>query len=221
MSSSRRSDATSSPPLTATQPERASSSTSSGREALLEADVAPPGDRDLPLDEALGERAQHRGRRRLVDEVEPRLARLAHQRLDPVDGDVRRRRLVARDVVQRHVAERALLPVAAARDGQLVPAPVRPQPVHRVQHLEQRDVAIERQPVVGRRPGVAVVQVGERRRRLEDHGARLAHVRSKQRAGRIAQVIDQGQKGPLAVVERDEVAGVEHARRRRAAAARC
>ena len=46
ISASRRSDATSSPPLTATQPERASSSTSSGVKCLLEADVAPPGDRD-------------------------------------------------------------------------------------------------------------------------------------------------------------------------------
>ncbi len=77
ISSSRRSDATSSPPLIATQPERASSSTSSGVKVFSKRMLPHQVIDDLPLDQALGERAQHRRRRRLVDEVEAGLARLA------------------------------------------------------------------------------------------------------------------------------------------------
>jgi hypothetical protein len=57
--------------------------------------------------------------------------------------------VVAADVVQAHVAEAALLPVAAVRHGELVPAPVAPQPVHGVEHVQQRQVAVQRQAVPG------------------------------------------------------------------------
>ena len=154
ISFSRRSDATSRPPLIATQPDSASSAAQLGRERLLEADVAPPRDAELLVDEPLRERAQRGRRRCLVDEMETGLARLRDQRLDAVQHDVGGRPVVAADVVERHVAEAALLPVAAVRDRDLVPAAVGPQAMHRIQHLEHRHVVAERQAVVRRRAGV-------------------------------------------------------------------
>ena len=36
-------------------------------------------------------------------------------------------------------------------NGELVPAAVGPKPVHRVEHVEQRQIAVQRQSVPGRR----------------------------------------------------------------------
>ena len=158
------------------------------------------------------ERAQARRRRRLVDEVKAGLARLGDQRSMRCMTRSSPRPVVAADVVERDVAERALLPVAAVRQRELVPAAVRPEAVHRVEHLEQRHVAIERQAVVGRRARVALRNVVLRQVVLEhDAAPSRTYVRT---SGCLAapQPHQQIQQRPLAVVERDVVEVVEHAR---------
>ena len=160
ISASSRSEATSSPPEMAMQPLSASCWHSCGREGLLEADVAPPADGQPAALQLVGQRLQRLGRRGLVDEVEAGLAGLGDDGLDAVDQHRRRWRLVARDVVQADVAEAALLPVAAVRHGELVPAPVAPQPVHGVEHVQQRQVAVQRQAVPGGRADVVEGHVG-------------------------------------------------------------
>ncbi len=217
ISASSRLEATSRPPVTAMQPARAIRSQSVGvkvfsKRMFPHQVIATPA-----LEQPLGERAQHRGRRRLVDEVEAGLPGLGHQLLHAIDDQIGGGGLVAADVGERDVAEGALLPVAAVRQRQLVPAPVRPETVHRVQHLEQRDVAIERQAVVGRRPGLGVRNVARRGVGLEDHAAVLAHEGSMQRRWRgrpgdleLPEVPEQAQERALAVVERHVVEAVEH-----------
>ncbi len=150
MRSSSRSDATSRPPLTATQPDSASSAQSSGVNVFSKRMLPHHVIASLLGDEALRERAQPGRRRGLVDEMEAGLAGLRDQRANSLHDDVGARPVVAADVVERHVAERALLPVAAVRERDLVPAAVGPEAMHRIQHLEHRDVVAERQAVVGR-----------------------------------------------------------------------
>src|SRR5690606_41262290 len=81
--------------------------------------------------------------------------------------------IVADDVVEADVAEGALLPVTAVGLGELVPAPVRPQPVHRVEHVEHRQVAVQRQTVPGRGADLGEGNVGLG----EVHVAHCARVR--------------------------------------------
>ena len=176
MSSSNRSEATSRPPLTATQPESASRLAELRREGLLETDVAPPGDADLLGDQAFRERAHGGGRRGFVDEVKARLARLRDQRLDAPHDEVGARLVVTADVVERHIAERALLPVAAVRQRDLVPAAVRPEAMHRVQHFHDRHVFVERQAVVGRDARVFLRDVVLHRVGFEHDVVALAYI---------------------------------------------
>jgi hypothetical protein len=119
------------------------------------------------------------------------------------------------DVVQAHVAEAALLPVAAVRHGELVPAPVAPQPVHGVEHVQQRQVAVQRQAVPGGRAHLGKGDVGFHHVDVL-HGARRLH-----RAQRCAPAAG-GRAGPAGApaapaagarrVERHVVKVVEHAR---------
>ncbi len=108
-----------------------------GIERLLETNVTPPRDIQLPLNECLRKRLQCLGRRRFVDEVKSSLPGLAHQRFDSSDQHIGSRQVVARDVVKVYIAEAAFLPIAAVCDRQLVPAPVRPETVHGVEHVQQ------------------------------------------------------------------------------------
>ena len=167
----------------------------------------------LSRDQALRQRAQARGRRGFVDEMEARLAGLRRSARGcaamtrSVPGSV-----VAADVVERDVAEGALLPVAAMRQRDLVPAPVRPEPMHRIQHLHERDVLIERQAVVGRGArvlcGNVVLRADRSRARL-----RRPRARTCARAARHGpQPRQQIQQRALAVVERQVVEVVEDAR---------
>ena len=137
----------------------------------------------------------------------------------------RRRRVVARDVVEAHVAEAALLPVAAVRHGELVPAAVGPQPVHRVEHVEQRQVAVQRQAVPGRRADFGEGNVGL------DECRRSARRPCRHRARRCApgavpsacrcRCSSSAEQRALAGVERDVVEVIEHARLGSVRAARC
>jgi hypothetical protein len=150
---SRRSLATSSPPEMAMQPLSASNSRhSSGCEGLLEADIAPPRNRSRSRRmqfvgqgacSALGGAASSTKWKPVC----PVSAMMVSMRSASVLCGLRG--LVAADVVQAHVAEAALLPVAAVRHRELVPAPVAPQPVHGVEHVEQAQVAVQRQAVPG------------------------------------------------------------------------
>ena len=221
MSSSSRSDATSSPPLTATQPGLASSAQSSGVNVFSKRMLPHQVMLNRSSSRALRERA-HAGRRRgLVDEVKAGLAGLRDQRANARHDDVGARPVVAADVVERHVAEAALLPVAAVRERDLVPAAVGPEPVHRVQHLEHGHVVGERQAVVGRRAGVALREVVLRRVGLEHDGVAPAHERAHERRAAAREPREQIQQRPLAVVERHVVEVVERRAARAARAARC
>ena len=162
-----------------------------------------------------GQRTQRLRRRGLVDEVKAGLPGLLHDGLDAVDQRRGRCLLVARDVVEAHVAEAALLPVAAVRDGELVPAAVGPQPVHRVEHVEQRQVAVQRQAVPGRRARLLERHVGLGEVDVAHAaGGVVAHEAAHQALPRAPalQMLDQREQRAFAGVQRDEVEEVEHAR---------
>ena len=72
------------------------------------------------------------------------LAGFFYDALNPVDQCGRSGRVIARDVVQRHIAKTAFLPIATVRHSKLVPAPVAPQSVHGVEHVEQRQIRVQR-----------------------------------------------------------------------------
>ena len=107
------------------------------REGFLKTDVAPPRDLHAPAQQLFGQGFQGFRGRGLVHKVKAGLARLGHDLLDAVDQGAGLRGFVAADVVQAHVTKAAFFPVAAVRHGELVPAPVAPQPVHRVEHVQQ------------------------------------------------------------------------------------
>ena len=101
------------------------------------------------------------------------------------------------------------------RDGQLVPAAVAPQTVDRIEHVQQRQVILERQPVPGGRTHFAEGHIGLH----EVHQPHLAAVRVTQESAHQAlvpatalQVLDQGQQRALPGVQRHEVDEVEQAR---------
>src|SRR5262249_8681632 len=105
------------------------------------------------------QRAQARRGRGLVHEVKSRLAGLRNERSDPLHDEIRAGFVVPTDVVEGDIAEGTLLPIAPMRERDFVPAPVRPEPMHRVEHLEQRYVLIERQSIVGWNPGIPLRNV--------------------------------------------------------------
>src|SRR6202012_2121574 len=76
-----------------------------------------------------------------------------------LNNEVRAGLVIAPDVIERNIAKRALLPIAPMRQSDLVPTPIRPQAMHRIQHLEQRNVTVERQAVVSWNPGIALGDV--------------------------------------------------------------
>ena len=107
------------------------------------------------------------------------------------------------------------------RQGDLVPAAVRPEAVHGVQHLHERDVSIERQAVVSRNARVARGEIRLRRVVLEHDCAALAHERAHQRRFAAGEPREQIEQRTLAVVERHVVEEIEHARIAQTSAARC
>ena len=182
-------------------------------EGLLEADVAPPGDRDAAPQQFLREGFERFRRRRLVHEMEAALAGLGDDALDAIDEHRGRSGLVARDVIEADIAEAALLPVTAVRDGELVPTPVRPEAVHGIEHVEQRQVAIVGQPLPGGRTGLGERDVGvvardeaDPTRALERKSAHEALPRP-----RAGEMLEQGEQRSLTAIERHEIEELEHA----------
>ena len=149
-----------------------------GREGFLETNVAPPRDAEFLVDEALCECTHACRRRGLVDQVEARLVRLRDQRSNALHDDVLTRPIVTADVVERDVAERALLPIAAVRQRNLVPAAVRPEAMHRVEHFHDGHVLTERQAVVRRNARVALWNVMLGWIVLEHDFRAFAHIRA-------------------------------------------
>ena len=73
----------------------------------------------------------------LPHEVKSSLPGLANQGFDSLDQHIGSRQVVARNVVKLDIAEAAFFPIAAVCDCQLVPAAVRPETVHRIEHVQQ------------------------------------------------------------------------------------
>nr|GFC28594.1 hypothetical protein [Tanacetum cinerariifolium] len=86
-------------------------------ESFLKPNITPPADAHAALEQLDGQVAQSQRRGGLVHEVK-----------------------TPADVVERHVAERAPLPIAAVGHGELVPAAVAPEAVHGVEHLYYGEV---------------------------------------------------------------------------------
>ena len=107
-----------------------------GGERLLESNVPPPGNGQAGFEQAKGQGFERGRRCGFIDEMEAPLPGFLNQRLDLVDQDVGRSYLIARDIVQPDIAERALLPITAVCNGQLVPMAFRPESMHGVQAVE-------------------------------------------------------------------------------------
>ena len=82
------------------------------------------------------------GWRRFIDKMKPSLTGLGHDALHAIDQGHGRGCFVAGDVVQAHIAKAAFFPVAPVRHGEFVPAPIAPQTVHGVEHVEQRQITV-------------------------------------------------------------------------------
>ena len=159
--------------------------------------------RELPDSLAAGEEFQRQvpdspGRGRLVDEVEARLTGRVDQLLHRVHERARAGGGVPCDIIELDVAEGAAAPITAVRDHELVPAAVGPQPMRGVECVHDLEVAVQRQAaVVGRERG-GVVNVGVLDTPLPGEGA-MAAVPS------ALQVVQPGEEGAFAVVEREGV----------------
>ena len=219
ISVSSRSEATSRPPLTATQPDRASSSASSGVKVFSK--------RMLPHQVMVTPRAIRRsararsagGRRGLVDEVKAGLAGLGDQRLDAIDQQVGGRGVVAADVVQGDVAEACTSssssrgPRSACSSGRRTTAGASGS-ASRTARRSDPAAGRRRSGVPASRRGMSWWR-GSERISMRACALAGAHERAQQRAFRVAgrlQVLDQRQQRALAVVQGDVVDVVEHAR---------
>ena len=99
------------------------------------------------------------------------------------------------------------------RHGQLVPAPVRPEPVHGVEHVEHGEVAIQGQAIPGGRADFGIGNVGLCRVDVVD-GSIQTHEGPHQTVHPPlpAQVIQQDQERALAIVQGDVIEIIEHQR---------
>ncbi len=118
--------------------------------------------------------------------------------------------VVARDVIKVYIAEAAFLPIAAVRDGQLVPAAVRPETVHGVEHVQQRQIVVQRQAGVGGRAALGEGDIGL----FEVDVLMLARIRAHQLIERplVLQMFDERKQRTFASIERYEIEVVEYAR---------
>ena len=116
---------------------------------------------------------------------------LANQRFDAIHEHVGRRELVARDVIEANIAEAALFPITTVCNRELVPAPVRPEPVDGIEHVHQRQIVIERQTRVG---GCAAFGEGNIRL-FEVHVVKLSCIRAHEMTDwpLVLQMFDQSE----------------------------
>ena len=162
------------------------------------------------MQQCVRERLERLGRRGLIDEVKSGLPGLANQSFDSIDQHIGGRQVVARDVVKIHIAEAAFLPIAAVCDGQLVPAAVRPETVHGIEHVQQRQIVVQRQASVGGRTAFGERDVGL----FEVDVMKLARIRAHQLLERslVLQMLDEREQRSFAGIERYEIEVVENTR---------
>ena len=98
--------------------------------------------------------------------------------------------------------------------GELVPAPVAPQTVHGVEHVQQRQVSVQRQAVPGGRADLGKRDVGLHHVHVLHLAVVAAHKGAHQArsAALAAQMLEQRQQRAFARIQRHEVEVVEHAR---------
>jgi hypothetical protein len=115
-----------------------------GGEGFFKADVAPPRNLHPPAQQLFGQGFEGLGRRGFVHKVKTGLTGFGHDALDAVDQLGGAGRLVPSDVIQADITKTAFFPIAAVRHRELVPAPVAPQAVHGVEHVEEAQVLVQR-----------------------------------------------------------------------------
>jgi len=100
------------------------------------------------------------------------------------------------------------------RHGELVPAPIAPQAVHGVEHVQQRQVTVQRQAVPGGGAHLGKGHIGFHHVDVLDRAIVTAHEGTHQAlaAALAAQVFQQRQQWALARVQGHVVEVVEHAR---------
>src|SRR5215510_10197882 len=82
-------------------------------------------------------------------------SRFCDQLLNLFDKALCRGCFIAANVVEPDITKGALLPVAAMRNRELVPVAFRPQAVHRVCGIKNRQIAIQLQSTIGRTSDLA------------------------------------------------------------------
>ena len=70
-----------------------------------------------------------------------------NNRFDPIHQNCGRGAFVTTDVIQTDITKATFLPITAMRDSEFVPAAIAPETVHRVEHIEQRQITIEWQAI--------------------------------------------------------------------------
>src|SRR5687767_14587503 len=135
--------------------------------------------------------------------MKPRLLGFGDDRLDTVGQRRRGDIVVARDIVQADVAETALLPVTTMGNCKFVPTTVGPKPVHRVEHVEERQIAVQRQSVPGRRADFGEGNIWLMAVDVADYGLiGITHEGTNEAAlgSLAAQVLEQCEERQLAVI---------------------
>jgi hypothetical protein len=69
------------------------------------------------------------------------VACLGDQLLDLLDEPIGRRHFVAADVIEPDIAEGTLLPITAVGDREFVPVAFRPETMHRIRAVQDRQIA--------------------------------------------------------------------------------
>ena len=106
--------------------------------------------------------------------MEPSAARFGDQLLDLLDEPIGRRHFIATDVIEPDIAKRALLPVTAVGDCQFVPMAFRPEAMHWVRAVQDREVAIQGEAAIGRTANLGHAELPIGRLICEDHSILLS-----------------------------------------------
>ena len=114
---------------------------------FFEADVAPPRYLHPPAQQFFGQCFECFGWGGFVHKMEAGLACFGHDLFNPVHQRGGAGGFVAADVVQADIAKAAFFPITTVRHRQFVPAAIAPQPVHGVEHVQQRQILVQRQAI--------------------------------------------------------------------------
>ena len=184
-----------------------------GGEGFFKPDIAPPTDLHLTAQQFFSQRFEHLGGRCFIDEMKTGLSGLGHDAFNAIDQGAGAGCFVAADVVQAHIAKTALFPVTAVGHGQLVPAPIAPQAVHGVEHVQQAQVLVDGQAIPRGRAHVFKGNVGFGPMDIPNP-ILLSHKGAYQprAAACTLQMFNQGQHGAFTAIQGDEVDKVKQTR---------